>query len=174
MPERSKGRVERHHPPKPRCEVSCRGLRGTAVLKTQCYERSPWGTTQHPVVYMPSTHMERCTWWLLESTTLMGTKWIPNQINNQSKGPKKKRDFHTERSLWEGPQQGPKSSSVLSRGPVVISEPAARASAKDRDEPEVINLPEVRPGTSLMRVSYADILLQRAGTASLPAVREDT
>jgi hypothetical protein len=83
---------------------------------------------------------------------------------------KKKRDSHTGRSLQGTPQQGAESSGIPSRWPVAISEPAVSASDKGRDEPQVRNLPEVRPGTSLMGVSYADIPLQGAGTASLPAV----
>jgi hypothetical protein len=59
---------------------------------------------------------------------------------------------------------------VPSRGPVAISEAAARASAKGRVEPEVRNLPEVKPETSQMGVSYAGIPLQGTGIASLPAV----
>jgi hypothetical protein len=38
------------------------------------------------------------------------------------------------------------------------------------DKPVVRNLPEVKPGTSLMGASVADVPLQGAGTANLPAI----
>jgi hypothetical protein len=49
-------------PPNPRCEASCRGLRGTGVAIGRCRERSPRGARQHPVVLMPSTRMGLCRW----------------------------------------------------------------------------------------------------------------
>jgi hypothetical protein len=49
-------------PPKLRCEASCRGLRGTGVAIGLCRKRSPRGTRQHPVVFMPSTRMGLCGW----------------------------------------------------------------------------------------------------------------
>jgi hypothetical protein len=49
-------------PPKPSCDASCRGLRGTGVVISRCRERSPRSTRQHPVVFMPSTRMGCCGW----------------------------------------------------------------------------------------------------------------
>jgi hypothetical protein len=45
---------------KSRCEALCHGMRGTGVVISQCRERSPRGTRQHPVVFMPSTRMGHC------------------------------------------------------------------------------------------------------------------
>jgi hypothetical protein len=90
--------------------------------------------------------------------------------NNQSKGPtKKKRESSTRRSLKEILQQGPGSSCAPFRGPVTTIEPAAEISAKGRNEPAVRNLPEVKPGTSLLGVSGTDIPVQRASISGLPA-----
>jgi hypothetical protein len=75
---------------------------------------------------------------------------------------KEKRDSATRRSLRENLQQEAGSSGAPLRGPVTTSEPAADISAKGRDEPVVRNLPEVKPGTSLLGVSGTDTPLQGA------------
>jgi hypothetical protein len=77
-------------------------------------------------------------------------------------GPKglRKRGTPIQEGTQQGaPQQGSDNSGVPSRGTVAISELTVGASAKGRDEPEVRNLPEVRPGISIMEVSVADIAL---------------
>jgi hypothetical protein len=58
------------------------------------------------------------------------------------------------------------------RGPVASSKPAAEISAKGRDKPVVRNLPEVKPGTSLLGVSNTDIPLLGASISGLPAAGE--
>jgi hypothetical protein len=78
-------------------------------------------------------------------------------------------DSHTRRSLQEILQQGAGSSGVLSRKLVMNSEPAAKVSAKGRDEPEVQNMPEARSGTSLTGASDTDTPLQAAINSGLPA-----
>jgi hypothetical protein len=56
-----------NHQLKPRCEASCRGLRGTGMVISRCREQSPRGTRQHPVVSTPSTGIGRCWWRLFKS-----------------------------------------------------------------------------------------------------------
>jgi hypothetical protein len=57
---------------------------------------------------------------------------------------KQKRDSPPRRSLREILQQGAGSFGAPSRRPVATSEPAVEISAKDRDEPAVLNLPQVK------------------------------
>jgi hypothetical protein len=52
----------RTKPPKPRCEASCRGRRGTGVVISQCLQQFPRGTGRHPVDFMRSTSMGRNGW----------------------------------------------------------------------------------------------------------------
>jgi hypothetical protein len=101
----------------------------------------------------------------------MGTK-----TKNKTKGlkdQKKKRDSPPRRSLREIHQQGAGSSGVLARGPVATSEPAAVISAKGKDEPMVRNLPEVKPGTSLLGASGINTPLQGAGSTGIHAAGGD-
>jgi hypothetical protein len=69
---------------------------------------------------------------------------------------KKKKNSPTRRSLREILQQRAGSSGAPLRGPVATSKSAAEISAKGRDEPVMRNLPEVKPGTSLLGVSGTD------------------
>jgi hypothetical protein len=69
----------RVRPPKPRCESSCRGLRGTGVVNSQCHERFPRGTGPHPVIFMTSIRKERCGWWPFKSPLLVVSLWRPNR-----------------------------------------------------------------------------------------------
>jgi hypothetical protein len=156
-------------PTKPRCEVSCRGLRGTGLVNSQCREQSPRGTGQHPVLFMLSTRkgLRMVTFYIpITRWSTMETK------STKTTGPndlKKERDPPPRRSLGEILQQGAGSSGASLRGPVATSEPAAEISAKGRDRQVLRNLPEVKPGTSFLGVSDTDTPLQGASISSLPA-----
>jgi hypothetical protein len=65
----------RTKPPKPRCDASCRGLRGTGVVISQCRERSTWGTRQHPFVFITFIRMGHYGWWPFKFPSLVGPKW---------------------------------------------------------------------------------------------------
>jgi hypothetical protein len=78
---------------------------------------------------------------------------------------KRKRDSPSRRSLREILQQGAGSSGTLLRGPVATSKLAVEISAKDRDEPVVRILPEVKSGTLLLGVSNTDTPLEGASTS---------
>jgi hypothetical protein len=95
---------------------------------------------------------------------------IKSEKTTGPKDLKTKRNSPPRRSLREILQQGAGSSGALLRGPAATSKPAAVISAKGRDEPMVRNLPEVKPGTSLLRVSGTDTPLQGASISGLPAV----
>jgi hypothetical protein len=81
---------------------------------------------------------------------------------------KQKRDSPSRRSLREILQQGAGSSGAPIRSPAATSEPAVEISAKDRDEPMVRNLSEVKSETILLRVSSTDIPLQGTSTSCIP------
>jgi hypothetical protein len=101
---------------------------------------------------------------------------MDTKTKNKTNGPKdqkKKRDSAPRRSLREILQQGAGSSGVPARGPVATSEPAAVISAKGRDEPMVRNLPEVKPGTSLLGASGINTPLHGAGSSGIPAAGGD-
>jgi hypothetical protein len=89
-----------------------------------------------------------------------------------SKDLKQKMDSPPRRTLREILQQGAGSSGAPSRRPVATSEPAAEISVKDRDEPAVLNLPQVKTKTTLCGVSSTDIPLQGASTSSTPTAGE--
>jgi hypothetical protein len=90
------------------------------------------------------------------------------KIKTGPKDLKQKRDSPPRRSLREIFQQGAGSSGAPSRRPVATSEPAVKTSAKDRDEPAVRNLPEVKTKTTLLGVCSTDIPLQGASTSNTP------
>jgi hypothetical protein len=74
---------QQDQPPKPRCEASCRGLRGTGVVNCQC----PQGTRQHPVVYMPSP-----VW-----GAAGGGHQLPNTCGTKMRTKNKKTDLWTQK-----------------------------------------------------------------------------
>jgi hypothetical protein len=84
---------------------------------------------------------------------------------------KMKRGSPPRRSLREILEQGTGSYGAPLRGPAATSETAAVISAKGRNEPMVRNLPEVKPGTSLLRVSGTDIPPQTASTSDIPTAK---
>jgi hypothetical protein len=87
---------------------------------------------------------------------------------NMKTGPqdlKRKRDPPPRRSLREILQQGAGSSGTPLRDPVATSIPAVEISAKDRDEPVVRNLPEVKSGTLLLGVNT----IAGGSTSNIPA-----
>jgi hypothetical protein len=94
------------------------------------------------------------------------------KIKTGPKDRKQKRDSPPRRSLCEMLQQGAASSGSPSRRPVATSKPVVKISAKDRDEPAVRNLSEVKTKTTLYGVSSTDIPLQGAITSSTPTAGE--
>jgi hypothetical protein len=97
--------------------------------------------------------------------TVKKTKTGPKDV-------KQKRDSPSRRSLREILQQGAESSGAQLRGPAATSEPAVEISTKDRDEPVVRNLFEVKSETILLRVNSTDIPLQGTSTSSIPTAGE--
>jgi hypothetical protein len=83
---------------------------------------------------------------------------------------KTKMESPPRRSLQEIFQQRVGSSGAPLMGPAATSEPAAAISAIGREETMVRNLPEVKPGTSLLGVSGTDTPLQGASFSGFPAV----
>jgi hypothetical protein len=59
-----------------------------------CHEQSLWGTRQYPITYMPSAHMEPCSWW----HSFTHYSW--NENRNQ-----KKRKFYKDPAAEELPSR---------------------------------------------------------------------
>jgi hypothetical protein len=97
--------------------------------------------------------------------TEMKTKTRPKNL-------KQKRDSPPRRSLREILQQEAGIYGASLRGPAATNEPAVGISAKDRDEPAVQNLSEVKTKTTLLVVSSTGIPLQGASTSSTPTAGE--
>jgi hypothetical protein len=89
------------------------------------------------------------------------------KIKTGPKDLKQKRDSPSRRSLQEILQQGAGSSGAPIRSPAATSEPAVEISGKDRHEPVVRNLSDVKSKTILLGVSSTDIPLQGTSTSSI-------
>jgi hypothetical protein len=88
------------------------------------------------------------------------------------KDQKQKGDSPPRRFLREIIQQGAGNSGAPSRRPVATSKLAVEISAKDRDEPAIRNLPQVKTKTTLLGVSSSDTPLQGANISSIPIAGE--
>jgi hypothetical protein len=76
-------------------------------------------------------------------------------------------DSTSRRSLREIFQQGTRSTGPSLREPAATSKPTVEVSAKDREEPVVRNLPEIKLKTPVLEVSSAETSLQGASIFSV-------